>query len=145
MGPYRHGFCKISGMKTLLHASLIGLLLLGGCSGRYSVGYQSPEAEKPKHDGHAAGKLHIPPGHLPPPGSCRIWLPGTPPGKQSPPGDCGRLAADVPPGAWLLGRPAGNPDFVEVSIYDDQRPGVVIEVDVYVAATGEFVRRQDGS
>jgi hypothetical protein len=31
---------------------------------------------------------HIPPGHLPPPGECRVWLPGRPPGHQPPPGRC---------------------------------------------------------
>lgn len=44
----------------------------------------------------------IPPGHMPPPGSCRIWLPNTPPGKQPPPGDCYELSRMVPPGAWLV-------------------------------------------
>jgi len=44
----------------------------------------------------------IPPGHMPPPGSCRIWYPGKPPGQQPPPGDCGKLRRQIPPGAWLI-------------------------------------------
>jgi hypothetical protein len=52
------------------------------------------------NDGHR----HIPPGHLPPPGMCRIWYPGTPPGHQPPPGDCRVLSRQVPRGAWLVGR-----------------------------------------
>lgn len=44
----------------------------------------------------------IPPGHMPPPGSCRIWYPNTPPGQQPPPGDCYTLSRNVPPGAWLI-------------------------------------------
>jgi hypothetical protein len=30
----------------------------------------------------------IPPGHLPPPGECRVWYEGRPPGHQPPPTDC---------------------------------------------------------
>jgi hypothetical protein len=44
----------------------------------------------------------IPPGHLPPPGACRIWYPGTPPGLQPPPGNCRELRHHVPRGAWLV-------------------------------------------
>ncbi|HEX2164340.1 MAG TPA: hypothetical protein VHM02_10360 [Thermoanaerobaculia bacterium] len=38
------------------------------------------------------GASRIPPGHLPPPGYCRDWLPGVPPGRQPPPYPCGRAA-----------------------------------------------------
>lgn len=46
----------------------------------------------------------IPPGHYPPPGTCRIWVPGVPPGQQSPPGRCAELQHRIPPGAVLVGR-----------------------------------------
>jgi len=46
--------------------------------------------------------IHIPPGHLPPPGKCRIWFPGRPPGHQPPPGECHELQYRVPPGATLI-------------------------------------------
>lgn len=45
----------------------------------------------------------IPPGHMPPPGKCRIWYPDLPPGRQPPPGECADLQYRVPPGAWLIG------------------------------------------
>lgn len=45
---------------------------------------------------------HVPPGHMPPPGMCRIWFPGRPPGHQPPPGDCRRLSREVPRGAYLI-------------------------------------------
>jgi hypothetical protein len=49
--------------------------------------------------GTSASALGIPPGHLPPPGACRIWYPGRPPGQQPPPTSC---AVGVPPGAVLV-------------------------------------------
>ncbi len=53
--------------------------------------------------GHYESRLpRVPPGHMPPPGLCRIWYPGTPPGKQPPPGDCRQLRRNLPPGAWLI-------------------------------------------
>ena len=32
--------------------------------------------------------VDIPPGHLPPPGKCRMWYPNQPPGQQPPPYRC---------------------------------------------------------
>jgi hypothetical protein len=46
--------------------------------------------------------VKVPPGHLPPPGECRIWYPDRPPGHQPPPGNCRELERRVPPGAWLI-------------------------------------------
>lgn len=44
----------------------------------------------------------IPPGHLPPPGACRIWYPGVPPGHQPPPVDCGYAYAHAPYGSFVV-------------------------------------------
>lgn len=35
-------------------------------------------------------RFRIPPGHQPPPGSCRLWYGDRPAGHQTPPADCGR-------------------------------------------------------
>ncbi len=48
------------------------------------------------------GAVEVPPGHLPPPGECRIWYPGRPAGHQPPPGPCHVLEFQVPPGAFLV-------------------------------------------
>lgn len=41
----------------------------------------------------------IPPGHYPPPGTCRVWFPDRPPGHQPRPGSCNVRA---PRGALLI-------------------------------------------
>jgi hypothetical protein len=89
---------------------------------------------------HGYSNLGIPEGHLPPPGECRVWYPDKPPGHQPPPGKCDRLRYQVPPGAWLIQRPYDNPRHVDVSAYDYQRPNVVIDIGIFDAASGIFIR-----
>jgi hypothetical protein len=85
---------------------------------------------------HGYARLHIPPGHYPPPGECRIWYPDRPPGHQPPPGKCDR----VPPGAWLIRHPHDHPGYVHVTVYEPQRPSVVLVVGEFEIASGAFVR-----
>ncbi len=61
-----------------------------GQGGNYIKGYSKNRLPK------------IPPGHMPPPGKCRIWFSGRPPGHQPPPGNCEVLERQVPTGAWLI-------------------------------------------
>jgi hypothetical protein len=77
----------------LVAAMLVFGLLLGACASR-GAGHDEPA--------HPAGLLHIPPGHMPPPGQCRVWHPDRPPGHQPPPGDCHVLRFRVPYGAYLI-------------------------------------------
>lgn len=67
-------------------------LLLGACA-VYPV---------PVPGSYPGGVVQVPPGHMPPPGSCRIWFPDRPPGQQPAPGDCRHLRHHVPPGAVLI-------------------------------------------
>ena len=124
------------------------LLFAAGCSGNLGVHYESdsprPPAEESGPEVAHHKDLHIPPGHFPPPGKCRVWVPGTPPGRQARPGDCATVAQQVPAGAWLLTRPADGSKYVEVSVYDEMKPGVVVEVHLYTADTGEFVAMKSG-
>jgi hypothetical protein len=46
-------------------------------------------------------RVHIPPGHYPPPGYCRLWHSGRPPGQQPKPFPCHKPVA-VPAGSFIL-------------------------------------------
>ena len=132
-------------MRVAPIAVLVGALVSGACSSTLVIRKDVPEpvvvesgppphAHPKKH-----GKLGIPPGHLPPPGQCRIWIPGRPPGHQPPPGRCSSLASQVPPGAWLIHSPSRARERVEVSVYHESRPRMVVVVRLYDAKTGRFL------
>jgi hypothetical protein len=87
---------------------------------------------------HGYTNLRIPEGHLPPPGECRVWHPGKPPGHQPPPVKCDRVG--VPHGAWLLRRPREDHKHVNVHVYDERSPGVVVSIGIFAANTGAFIR-----
>lgn len=75
---------------------LLMLCVLGGCSATSTAGTPAYSVVGPE-----AEEVDIPPGHMPPPRSCRVWFPGEPPGQQPPPGECEELERSVPRGAWL--------------------------------------------
>lgn len=86
-------------MKKLLGAIALTCTLTG-CSATASAHVPVPAVAVVE-----AESVDIPPGHMPPPGSCRIWYPGEPPGHQPPPGDCRKLEREAPGGSWVLYRP----------------------------------------
>lgn len=52
--------------------------------------------------------VRVPPGHMPPRGYCRAWIPGVPPGHQPAPEPCGRLLRMqryMQPGVVIVGGP----------------------------------------
>lgn len=76
---------------------VLAAILISGCgilSGCATHGERPPPQVR--------GPADIPPGQMPPPGLCRVWIPGHPPGHQPPPGDCSRLRHEVPRGAILV-------------------------------------------
>jgi len=94
-----------------------------------------------------AATLGIPPGHLPPPGQCKVWIPGEPPGQQKKKykaGDCSYVEGQVPPGGWLVYRPTEDKKEVRVSVYGSQRPGVT-SIRFFDVATGALLREESGS
>ena len=111
-------------VRRLLTAA--AMALLAGCSGQYWVddrgvvvdpdptvittkdGERKPDRDR-KRDrdrdddryvrADRAKDFGVPPGHMPPPGQCRVWYPDRPPGQQPPPSSCG---VSPPRGAVLI-------------------------------------------
>ncbi len=87
-----------AGVAVLVGLSLLGPALSGCASVSIAAGW--PYGHPVEYEDEAY--VQAPPGHLPPPGECRIWYRGTPPGQQPPPGPCPALERQVPPGAVLV-------------------------------------------
>jgi hypothetical protein len=87
-----------------------------------------------------AATLGIPPGHLPPPGQCRVWVPGQPPGHQAPARSCARIERTAPAGSWIVYRPSEDKKVVHVRVVDERRPGVVVRLRVYDVKRGTLMR-----
>lgn len=127
-------------MRLLEVTAALALLSMTACSGRVLVATHDP-VEAPPHPAPPhrvqgpVASLAVPPGHFPPAGQCRIWLPGRSPGHQPRPVPCHALGP-VPLGAWVLHRPAADQNVLEVSEYDKVRAQIIVSVAYYDAATG---------
>lgn len=133
-------------MNVRSAAGLVAALgLLAGCAGSTRVvvaGRSEPSPAPAPTSPVAQGPvpaLKIPPGHYPPPGECRIWMPGVPPGRQPAPSECMAVHGHVPLGAWVLYRPPTERKLVEVTAYDSSVPERVMWVRYYDSASGRFV------
>lgn len=73
--------------------------------------------------------LGIPKGHLPPPGSCKIWYPGRPPGQQPPPQSCANALRNAPLGAWVITHEGNR---YKVNIFNRNRKGIIDEIKYYL-------------
>lgn len=117
---------------------IAAVLFLSGCTS-ISVETRGPQLDVRIAD---RGPLNIPPGHLPPPGQCRIWYLDRSPGQQPPPGTCSALVRNVPPGAWLISRPDDKGKNVKVSVYHPLKLGIVVVIRIYDAETGRFLSEE---
>ncbi|HET9512911.1 MAG TPA: hypothetical protein VFO95_03200 [Gemmatimonadales bacterium] len=133
-------------MSSTFRTLTCGILALSaaGCSRTIIAGNPPPPQRTVvvEKDSDHRGPLGVPPGHLPPPGQCRLWFPGRPPGHQPKPGSCARNVAEAPAGAWVLYRPARDRKVVHARVIDTRRPGVVVAVRVYDADRGAYLRQE---
>lgn len=106
-----------------------------GCTRRVVI-VDSP----PPRGRSTAVTLGVPPGHLPPPGQCRIWIPGRPPGRQAPARSCEGIVAQAPAGSMILYRPGEDRRIIRVRYIDKRRAGVVVQIRIFDAETLEFLR-----
>ena len=126
-------------MRFLETAGAIALLSFAACSSHIIVAKNKPHPAPPHAVRGPAASLGIPPGHYPPPGQCRVWLPGRPPGHQPRPVKCNSVG-EVPLGAWVLHRPTKDRKVVEVTAYHESTPKIVVSVGYYDSKTGILLR-----
>ena len=68
----------------------------------FAIASERPTESEVRYEDGFERDFHVPPGHRPPPGECRIWYLDRPPGHQPPPGPCHALETRVPHGAVLV-------------------------------------------
>lgn len=121
-------------------APVLALLTATACSSISTTSTRPAPAVHRASTG-AASVAHIPPGHYPAPGTCRIWLPGEAPGHQPKPRSCAGIERAAPAGSWILMRPAGDRrKVVHVRVIDERRSGIVVRRGYYDAKRGTLTR-----
>lgn len=132
---------------------VIPLLLLptAACSSGRIVLPSGGSAPEPVHHGSGRSSPHpmqgpvaslgIPPGHYPPPGQCRIWMPGVAADRQAKCVPCTSIDGEIPLGAWVLYRPSREKGVLRVTTYDRRAASSVVSVDWYDAANGKRVQQ----
>lgn len=118
--------------------SLGAAALLAGCAGATAT-REVPAGPGPGRSA-SVRTLGVPPGHLPPVGTCRVWVPGVPPGRQARPRPCAGVLAAAPAGAMILYRP--DRQRVRVRYVHAERVGVIVVVRLFEAESGRFVSEE---
>ena len=131
--------------STRMLAPALVLLAAVACSSVSTTTKSKPApapapAPAQKQGKSTAATLGIPPGHLPPPGQCRVWMPGEPPGHQAKARSCANIERSAPAGSWIVYRPTEDKKVVHVKVVDQSRPGVVVHVRIYDLASGSLIR-----
>ena len=112
-------FVVFTGLVT--SCGSLSVIVQGGGSGTTSL---------PTSHYSSFRSLGIEPGHLPPPGSCKIWYPNEPAGQQPPPTSCENAMRDAPLNSWVLYRDETDPDILVVKEILASRP-IQIKVSHY--------------
>lgn len=146
---------RLSHPRSFQHASQsrlivtgFALTMLAACTRTTRTVIVAPSPPPPPEARGAgpstAATLGVPPGHLPKPGECRVWIPGMPPGQQPRPKSrsCDGIAAAAPAGSWILYRPTTDRKLVHVRVVDQRRAGVVVRIRVFEVEGGRFVREE---
>ena len=140
-------------MRIRVFGVLVGFSATMACSSthRTIIVGPNPEVRSGSAESRGAGgspstaaTLRVPPGHLPNPGECRVWIPGTPPGRQPKPKSrpCAGIAPYAPAGSWILYRPGDDRKVVHVREVDAQRPGIVTRIRIFDIATTRLLREE---
>ncbi len=120
-------------------SAAFAIIAAAACRPISTVSSEQPAPEARRRPSTAA-TLGIPPGHLPSPGMCRVWVPGKPPGHQAKARSCSNIEHSAPAGSWIVERPGRDKKVVHVRVVDERRPGVVVRMRVYEIRDGKLVR-----
>ena len=123
---------------VVLRATL-AVLAAAACNSMH-LAQRSQTAPAPRRGPSTAATLGIPPGQLPPPGLCRVWLPGQPPGHQARARACASIEVVAPAGSWIVYRPPEHKTEVYVRVVDPRRAGMVVGFRVYDIQRGTLIR-----
>ncbi len=136
-------------MQRLGPAALAVIFAACGSSGQVVVAGPSPSQDadvtpttSETVTGNTAVELHVPPGHLPPPGRCRVWVPGTPPGHQARARSCDGILGHAPAGSLVIYRPSKDKKVVQVRYVDGEHAGVVTIARVFDIASGRLLAEE---
>ncbi len=130
-------------MRFALIPLAAGVVVAAGCSATIRAPAPEPQRGPRENPSAAVHVLGVPPGQLPRPGQCRVWVPGVPPGRQARSRSCEGILATAPAGSMVLYRPSRERSMVRVRYIHEARVGVVITVRMFEAETGRFVRVED--
>jgi hypothetical protein len=131
--------------------TVAGLLVSGACTHTTRtiiLDSPPPNADVRRPDANrgptTAATLGVPPGHLPDPGECRVWIPGTPPGRQPKPKSrpCPGIATVAPAGSWIIYRPTDDRKVVHIREVDARRAGTVVRIRIFDMVTNRLLREE---
>src|SRR5258706_8322905 len=131
---------------------VVGLFVAGACTHTVRTVIldppppPNPDVRGPEVNGgpSTAATLGVPPGHLPNPGECRVWIPGTPPGRQPGPKSrpCPGIATVAPAGSWIIYRPTDDKKVVHIREVDSRRAGTVVRIRIFDILTNRLLREE---